>query len=227
MKPSARSMEKILEEQMRRWEISKREKVETKRRSPVIAISRQPGSQGGQIAKNLADLLGIDLFNREIIHRVAKSARMSSSFIETLDERGRIFVEDWISATVDERHLSPDDYLRYLMQVIATIAKHGGAVIIGRGANFVLPRSECFSLRIVAPESIRIGNLMHDEGLSEDEARRHMIKLESDRRAFVRKYFNADIDDPVHYDLVINTENLSVDRATRTVLTGLNGTGVS
>jgi cytidylate kinase len=48
---------------------------------------------------------------------------------------------------------------------------------------------------------------------AKDEARRRVIRTESDRRAFVRKYFNTDIADPSHYDLIINTGTLSVDNA--------------
>jgi cytidylate kinase len=49
--------------------------------------------------------------------------------------------------------------------------------------------------------------------LSEEDAKRRVIKTESDRKAFIRKYFNADIADPDNYDLTINTKNLSVDKA--------------
>jgi cytidylate kinase len=53
--------------------------------------------------------------------------------------------------------------------------------------------------------------------VSRDEAKKRVIRTESDRRAFIRKYFNADISEPTQYDLVINTENISIETAAKTV----------
>jgi len=100
------------------------------------------------------------------------------------------------------------------MKVIATIGKHGKAVIVGRGANFVLPPERRFRVRIVAPLELRVQKVALDSDIPVDEAKRRVLRTDSDRSAFVRKYFNADISDPINYDLVINTEILSVNAAT-------------
>jgi cytidylate kinase len=68
-------------------------------------------------------------------------------------------------------------------------------------------------VRITAPQRLRIENVARDFNLSPDEAKRRVIKTESNRKAFIRKYFNADIADPTNYDLVINTATLTVDQA--------------
>ena len=56
-------------------------------------------------------------------------------------------------------------------------------------------------------------SLTEASDLDKNEAKRRVIKTESNRKAFIRKYFNADIADPANYDLVINTETLTVDNA--------------
>ena len=99
------------------------------------------------------------------------------------------------------------------MNVIGTIGKHGRAIVVGRGANFVLPPEQRFRVRVTASQRLRIKNVARDFNLSPEEAKRRVIKTESDRKAFIRKYFNADIADPTNYDLVINTETLTVDNA--------------
>jgi len=99
------------------------------------------------------------------------------------------------------------------MKVIGTIGKHGRAVIVGRGANFVLPPDKRLSVRIVAPLELRIKNVTRDFGIDTEEARRRVIRTDSDRRAFVRKYFNTDIRAPLNYDLVINIGILSIEGA--------------
>ena len=157
--------------------------------------------------------LGFEVFHQEVLHEMAKRADVSNQLLATLDERGLSILEDWISSLVNDRHLWPDQYLRHLINVIGTIGKHGRAVVVGRGANFVLPPEQRFRIRVTAPQKLRIKNVACDFDLSPEDAKRRVIKTESDRKAFIRKYFNADIADPTNYDLVINTETLTVDNA--------------
>ena len=208
-----KSIPQIIEAQVHRWQIQQQEKPEAKAIVTVVTVSREPGSGGRIVAQNLAARLGFEVFHQEILHEMAKRAEVSNQLLATLDERGLSILEDWISSLVDDRHLWPDQYLRHLMNVIGTIGKHGRAVVVGRGANFVLPPEQRFRVRITAPQKLRIENVARDFNLSPDEAKRRVIKTESNRKAFIRKYFNADIADPTNYDLVMNTATLTVDNA--------------
>ena len=207
-----KSIPRIVEEQVHRWQIQQQEKPEEKAVVPVVTVSREPGSGGRIVAQNLAAKLGFEVFHQEVLHEMAKRAEVSNQLLATLDEKGLSILEDWISSLVDDRHLWPDQYLRHLMNVIGTIGKHGRAVVVGRGANFILPPEQRFRVRITAPQRLRIDNVAHDFNLSPDEAKRRVIKTESNRKAFIRKYFNADIADPTNYDLVLNTATLTVDQ---------------
>jgi len=213
MKTKTRSVLKIIEEQAKKWQIMKAKDKKEAAVFPVITISREPGSGGRIVATVLAEKLGLDLFHQEIINEMAESAQVSSRILETLDEKGLSVLEEWITSLVDNRHLWPDQYLRHLMKVIGTIGKHGNAVIVGRGANFVLPPEERIRVRIVAPLDVRVENVSSNFGVSAEEAKRHIIRTESERRAFIRKYFNADITDPINYDIVLNTGILSIEAA--------------
>ena len=216
-----KSIPRIIEEQVQRWQILQKEEKEEKQGISIITVSREPGSGGRIIASRLAEKLGIDIFHQEVINEMAKSADVSGRLIETLDERGLSILEDWISSLVHERHLWPDRYLQHLMKVVGTIGKHGRAVVVGRGANFVLPPEKRFAVRIVAKQAWRIQNVAREFDISPDEAKRRVMRTESDRRAFVRKYFNADIADPTHYDLVVNTATLNVDDAVKVISSAL------
>ena len=213
MKTRTRSIHQIIEEQVQKWQILDKKEQKEDEAISVVTISREPGSGGNIVAKSLSEKLGFDLFYQEVIHEMAESARVSIRLLETLDEKGVSVLEDWISSLVDKRHLWPDRYLQHLMKVIGTIGKHGRAVIVGRGANFVLPPDKRLSVRIVAPLEIRIKNVARDFGIDTQESRRRVIRTDSDRRAFVRKYFNADIGAPLNYDLVINIGILSINGA--------------
>ncbi|MGD8470293.1 MAG: cytidylate kinase-like family protein, partial [Desulfobacteraceae bacterium] len=187
----------------------------------IITLSGEPGAGGRIVAARLADTLDIEIFHKEVINEMAKSADVSEKLVETLDERGLSTLEDWISSLVHERHLWPDRYMQHLMKVIGTIGKHGRAVIVGRGANFILPPEKRFSVRIVAPQAWRIKNVAREYNISPEDAKRRVMRTESDRRAFIRKYFNADIADPTNYDLTINTAVLSVDDAVKVISSAL------
>ena len=212
MKKKFRSIDKIVEDQVKRWQILHKEKKVAKL-IPVITISREPGSGGRVVAEGLAEEYGLDLFHQEIIHEMAKSAKVSSNLLKILDEKGLTILEDFISSLVLDKYLWPDQYLKHLLKVVGTIGKQGSSIIVGRGANFILPSEECFRVRITAPLESRIQLLVHDFNVSEEDAKRRIIKTESERRAFVRKYFYADIADPKNYDLVINMEKVTINTA--------------
>jgi cytidylate kinase len=216
-----KSIPRIIEEQVQRWQIMQKEGTEEKKGVSVITVSREPGSGGRIVATRLADKLGIAIFHQEVINEMAKSADVSEKLVETLDERGLSILEDWISSLVHERHLWPDRYMQHLMKVVGTIGKHGRAVVVGRGANFILPPEKRFSVRIVGPQAWRINNVAKEFDMSSEDAKRRVMRTESDRRAFIRKYFNADIADPTNYDLVVNTATLKVDDAVKVISSAL------
>ena len=221
MKTKTRSVEQIVNEQVKKWRLSV---ADSQRETPpkaMVTVSREPGSGGKLVAAQVAAALGLDLFHQEVIHEMAQSAKVSAQLAQTLDERRLTTLENWIASLVDDRHLWPDQYLRHLMKVIGTIGKHGGAVIVGRGANFILAPEGRMRVRVVAPRALRIENVCREYGVAADDAQRRIIRTESDRRAFIRKYFNADIDDPLNYDLIINTGTVSLQTAADAVCAAL------
>jgi len=211
-----KSTHQLIEEQVRRWDLSRQEKKEEKA-LPVITLSREPGSGGKLVAKAVADALGLDLFHHDIIDTMAADADTSSRIIRTLDERGVSMLEDWVSAAINDRYLWPDEYAQVMMRVIGTIGQHGKAIIVGRGANFVLPPENRFRVRIVAPLELRVNRVAETFGIAPKEAKKRVLRTESDRRAFVRKYFHSDIRDPDNYDMILNMGTLAIDSATTAI----------
>jgi cytidylate kinase len=211
-----KAIHQIIEEQVRRWEILRKEKKEVKP-LPVVTLSREPGSGGNLVAQAIADCLGLELFHQDLITAMAENADASTRVIRSLDERSLSAIEDWVEAAISERHLWPDEFSRVLMKVIGAVGRHGHAVIIGRGANFVLPPENRFRVRIIAPLDLRIKRVAEAHGISKKEAQRRVARTESDRRAFIRKYYYSDIEDPINYDMVLNTGTLSIEAAAKAV----------
>ena len=207
-----KSINQIIEEQVRRWEILKREPHEEKPQ-PVITLSREPGSGGRLIAEAVAERLGLDIFHQQLINAMAENADTSTRVIRTLDERGLSMLEDWVSAAISDRHLWPDEISRVLMEVIGTIGRHGKAIIVGRGANFILPPENRFRVRVIAPLELRVNRVAETYGVDKKMAKKRVIRTDSDRQAFIRKYFNSDIRDPANYDMILNTGTFSIESA--------------
>jgi cytidylate kinase len=209
------SLEKMIENQIRKWEIEQRRKYKNPIR-PVITLSRLPGALGGDLARKVAADLKIDFYDQQIVEEISRNANVSRKIVESLDEQDRSVLDDWIRA-LGEDHMWSYEYLGQLTKVICAIGTHGYSIIIGRGASYVLPKDVSLRVLVVAPLEIRVNNVMRKYGVPEKEARRNVMRAEAERRAFIRKYFQADLTDPANYDLTINTENTDVELAARIV----------
>jgi len=121
-------------------------------------------------------------------------------------------LDNWILYLKTTRFLRADQYVRHLTKVVAAIGEQGGALIIGRGANLILPPEETLRVRFIAPMEVRIRNMMQETGITEKEARQQILLKDAERRDSVKKNFKVDIEDPSYYDLVINTEFLETEQ---------------
>lgn len=209
------SIEKMIEEQIRKWQIEQRKKYKNPIR-PVITLSRLPGARGGALARKLAEDLNIDLFDQQIVEKIAANADVSKRLVETLDEQDRSIFDDWISA-LGKDHLWSYEFLQQLTNVITAIGTHGYAVIVGRGASLILPKEVSLRVLVTAPLEKRIRNMMEVHKISESEARNRVTQTEAERKAFIRQYFRTELTDPDNFDIVINTENIDIDLAAETI----------
>ena len=221
-------MDKMVQLQVAKWRklfdqaMRQGLKIENFKGGPIITVSREAGAGGSDISRRLAKAMGMDLIGGQIIQHVADSAKMSRKVIETLDEREVTFRETLLSSLFGENRPWPGEYLHHLTRVIGTIGIFGNVVIVGRGANFVLPQDRIFRTRIIAPMESRIRYFMEDRGYTRAEAEQYIVKRDNNRKAFVRKYFNADIADTQYYDMIINTEKISMAQATESIIVAFN-----
>jgi cytidylate kinase len=211
---TSRSLDALIGEQLAKWHQQKAElKKKAARPGFCITISREPGSGGSDVARRLAADLGMDLIGAQLIQKIAEQAGTSEKVIASLDEREVRLRDSWLDALFRKRHITPDEYLRHLTQVVGTIGKQGNTVIVGRGAQFILPPPENFRVRIIAPRESRIRNVMRDAKVDFEAAEQYVYETEANRDAFHRKYFHDDWANPDHYDLVVNTGSLGIEGA--------------
>jgi cytidylate kinase len=212
-----RPIHKIIDEQVKRWELGKIKTAPLVETTNVITISRESGSRGQQVAERLSEQIGFDLFHHEILEAMIETSKNSKALLETLDERGMNIVDDIVSALVHEHHLWPDEYSKLLLKILNTIGKHGNAIILGRGGNCALKKFNTLRIRIVAPVSMRWKTIQKTRDLSMDDAQKFMISTDANRSAFVKRYFNCDTHDPSNYDLILNTGTLSVEKTVQVI----------
>jgi cytidylate kinase len=187
---------------------------------PSIVVSRENGSGGAAIAYHVARTLGFKLYDKELIEMIATRAKIKEELIESLDEKTQDSVNSVISGLLGIHVLPEHTYIKSLVRVVLSIAYKGRAVILGRGANFFIPPQQTLRVRVIAPMRIRVANALKFEypGLSSIEVRDKLLKVHLERKNFTRKYFNKDISNANYYDLVINTEFLTIRQASGIII---------
>ncbi len=219
----------LVSKQIGLWEVRRkiRKRYEEKEepgdpwQKAYVTISREVGSNGKEIAQKLAEMLKWQVFDKEIVDYIATTAHIRKSVIESFDEKKQDEIKTWVQTIIDSDVLNPDHYLNHLMNVLLVIAEHGQAVILGRGANFILDPKRGLRVKIAAPYEMRLLQIMHEMELSRKEARRYIEEKDNQRLAYIRQHFHRDADDPLFYDLVINTEFMSVNSVAETIVTAL------
>ena len=202
----------------------------------IITIRGTLGSGAPEIGKLIADRLHIDYIDREIIAQVAEQIQRpkqdiaakempSGSLLGRISEalernayyRASAYLPTW------EIPLEDTQYLPALESVIKDIARSGSIVIRGRGSQFILkdlPRA--LHVLMVAPLDFRVKRIMENSKIEESEVRKMIQRFDSSRRMFTKRYFHAVLEDPINYDLVINTEHLSFEHATSIIIGALS-----
>ncbi|HEV3120599.1 MAG TPA: cytidylate kinase-like family protein, partial [Isosphaeraceae bacterium] len=121
----------------------------------VVCISRESGAAGGTVARMVGSRLGWKVFDHEILEVIAMRMEVSHDVVLALDELAPGLVQDWLLPLREEHYAPQEAYLDHLAKLITAIGAAGEAVIVGRGANFMLPREEILSVRIIAPLRVR------------------------------------------------------------------------
>ena len=188
---------------------------------PYLLISRQRGSDGDKIAQAAGGRLGWHVFDRQIVDAVASRAHVRQQLILSLDERARTAFEDTFRSAFEPEDIGSENYILYLKQVVLALGHQGNVVLVGRGAQYMLPAECALRVRVVAPAEWRATQIAARLNLPIEEAREQILQSDTDRQASVRQYFRQDANDPLNYDLVINTAEVGIEGAADLVLLAL------
>ena len=172
----------------------------------VITMSRQYGSLGNVVANALAERLGYRVVMRELINQAALRAGAPSVALAIIDELGLM----GISPTQDE-YLA---YSRAVQTVMEDLAAAGNVIIVGRAGQVVLrDHPGALHVRLIAPLELRAQRLAERHNISVHAAHAQAIARDRQRRTYLKRFYKIDWNDPLLYDLVINTAHLGAAEA--------------
>ena len=193
----------------------------------VLTIAREYGSGGSEIGRKVAELLGWECVDKQIIERVAAMGKVEPSWAEQADEHA---IAWWDLVMKSFRRGGPDSYVgegaelvvdhdtvqAFTASIIQEAAKVGNCVIIGRSAQCVL-RSHPHVLRMLvyAPlnEKIARMKLRHPQ---EHNLQALLRRKDSERIHYARYYYDCDSTDPKLYHITMNS-TLGIDTCDRMV----------
>ncbi len=185
----------------------------------IITITREYGAGGGEVARKLAEDLGWELLDRELLHQAAEVEHVPDAELERLDERA--------IAAADRFRLHPPHakYLHGLKSAALAAAARGNVILVGRGARHLLgERPGALHVRLVAPRPWRAQRMVALAGWSLEQAVARCTETDRVRDRFTRYFFAEKANQPAQYDLVCNTQNVPLEDVAALVAAVVRGT---
>ncbi len=203
----------------------------------VLTITAQYGAGGAEIASRIAAELGWNLLDRQLIDRIAALAHVPRELAASYDQQvdpwfRRLLRSVWrggfeaVAATSSGAPFDCDHMAELTRIAIRESATIGNCVIVGRGGQCILRgRSDAFHVFIHAPLPQRALRVLSEvESRNEAEAAALADRIDQERVAFMRRYFNQDWYDPRLYDLMLNSR-LGEESASAVVLCAMKLAG--
>jgi cytidylate kinase len=175
----------------------------------AITITREYGAGGGEVAKRLAEALGWEVLDRELLHQAAQIEHLPDADLDRLDEKA-VSMADRFSL-----HPPHQKYLHGLTEAARQAVQRGNVVLVGRGARHLLGEMpDVFHLRLVAPRDWRAERMAKLEDWSLDQARQRCLEVDRTRELFTRYFFGDAAMQPAQYDLAVNTARVPLEEVT-------------
>jgi len=192
----------------------------------AVTISRQTGCGAMAVAQKLADYLQTrtpeeeaswTVFDKNLVERVLEDHHLPHRLAKFMPENWSSLIND----TLDELFgLHPPSWIlvRQTAETILRLVTLGNVIIIGRGANVVTAKlNTVFHVRLVAPLERRIQRIVDSDQLDSKAAQEFIQREDRGRELYLDKYYNKDINDPLLYHFVINTDLIPCAKAAQII----------
>lgn len=180
----------------------------------VITISRQFGSGGRTIGKNLAERLGISCYDNELIEELAAKSGFAKNYVA---EKGEYIERNmFFNAISYGRSSLPtnQDYLWNIQsKIIMDIGKKENCVIVGRCADYLLrDTADCLKIFIHSDMEKRAERIVKIYGESSEAPEKRLKDKDKRRRTYYQFYTDMQWGDMKNYDIALNSGALGIDK---------------
>jgi uncharacterized protein len=199
----------------------------------VVCISHAAGAGGEEVGRLVADRLGYLYVDEEIVARAAAKGGLDAADVAD-EERRKSFAaralnalahgggEAWALGTTgpitawDE--LDSDDIRSLIRETIEQTAARGKAVIVAHAASHAIrPDAAVLRVLVTASPKTRTARLAEEEGIDEADAAKALKDSDAGRADYLKRFYDIRDESPTHYDLVLNTDALSIEQAAELV----------
>lgn len=194
----------------------------------IITISRQFGSGGRTIGKQLAEKLGIPCYDNELIEKIAEESGFDKQYIAEHGEytaHSHWFVNAF--STNRSPYPSNQDYLWNLQRkMILSLADQGSCVIVGRCADHILrEKADCLRVFIHADLEKRADRIVKLYGESADSPEKRLIDKDKRRSAYYRFYTDAEWGAAENYHISLDSGTLGIETCVEIIASLYNKMG--
>ena len=195
----------------------------------VITIARSYGSGGKTLGKLLADKMGINCYDREIIRMASDSSGINEELFGRVDEklkksplfgivRSNPYKGNGVIPPESSNFVSDDNLFNYQAQVIKELAEKESCVIIGRCADYVLKDNpNVIRLYLYAPLEDCIKRVMAQNSITEKETIKKIETIDKYRSDYYKYYTGKEWNDARNYDFCLNTTSMSYEKLIQVV----------
>ncbi len=203
----------------------------------VVTISRLYGTSGNQIGRRVAEILGYSYFDKKVMLEVATEMDVAvEDFVDFTEDtyQMRNFVKRLLGlgkerikiaryegvdeVPVEVKSLNREASISLVRKTLLTTYERGNVIIVGRGGQVVLrDKPGVLHVRIEAPLSMRVRELMEREGITAAEAENWIIERDRNAEAYLRAFYDINWSHLAHYHLVVNACKWEVEEAAQAI----------
>jgi len=203
---------------------------EKKERQPlVITLSRDYGALGETIAKQLAECLGIPVYDQEMLELVSQRAKTDKFYFQHHDEQVDAGITSFLYSLVSGSPATLNSYRRHLYEAVLDVARKD-CLIIGRGAHLILSGKKVFRVRIVGTKVVCAQRIAEELNIPINEAEQTVFEINDKRHKSIMNLFSehfkhCSLEHATNFDLVINTDHIPADGAMPVILMAMQQSG--
>ena len=181
----------------------------------IVTISRQFGSGGRTIGRELAARLGIPCYDQELIDKIAEENGFAKEYIA---ERGEYAAHgNWMASAFADRdfygHSNQDTLWAIQTKVITELAEKGPCVIVGRCADYILRDSaDCLKVFIHADLDKRAKCIVEQYGERPEAPEKRLKDKDKRRASYYQFYTDWKWGDLRHCDIALNSGSLGIEK---------------